>query len=113
MKQVIPLTLSSDPTTYVVPDKVCRCVNALSVVTTDITVNNSTITLSDGTTTIGTLTVATGSVAGTIDTITIDTTSLGKVALGPDTPLKIVCTGTPTAGACNLTLVFDEFHANN
>ena len=111
---IIPLaSLDGDPTTYVVPNNNCRLADVVTVVTTAITTNDVTLTFSDGTTTIGTVTIAATSAAGTVDTFTVNPTSEGKVALNSSTPLKIASTGTPGAGAVNITLVFDPFHANN
>jgi hypothetical protein len=42
----------------------------------------------------------------------VDSTSLGKVALGPTKPLKIQLSGN-TNGEVEVSMVFDEFHADN
>jgi len=104
-------SLDGDPTYYVPVTKSCWLRDAVSVIHTAITTNDVTITFSDGTTTIGTITVAVGS-AGDVDAgITFDSTSLGKVELNRSTPLNVVFSGTPGAGAVDLTLNFDDFHA--
>jgi len=99
---------------YVAPPVACRLIKADHALYTVIDVANSVITFSDGTTTIGIVTVAIASVAeGDCDHIVLDTTSLGKVALGPDTPLKIALNGGPTStGQGILVLTFDEFHSD-
>lgn len=103
-------SLNGDPTTYVAVPRTCKLADAVSAITTAVTTNDVTVTLSDGTTDIGTLTVAVG-VAGGVDGITFDTTSYGDVELDRTTPLKIVCSGTPGAGAINLSLDFDIYGA--
>ena len=105
-------SLNSDPTIYMPVLQTCRLADAVSVIYTAITTNPVTVTFSDGTTTIGTLTIAAGA-AGVCDTFSVDSTSEGKVELDRDTPLKIVCSGTPGAGAIILACGFDLFHADN
>jgi hypothetical protein len=92
----------------------CRLIKAVSAVDTQaLSGADGTITFSDGTNTIGTITVAlTGTAEGDCDTMTLDSTTLGKVELGPGTPLKIVLAGN-TNGEVEVTMVFDEFHADN
>lgn len=99
-------SLNSDPTTYVAVNRPCRLNKAISVVTTTVTTNETTLTLSDGTTTIGTITIAAGSTAGTID----EMSWAANVELDEDTPLKIVSSGTPGAGAVNVSLEFSQYH---
>ena len=106
--------LSAAKSWYIAPPVLCRLVKALTCENTILTTGDSGITLSDGSTDIGVITIAfVGTAVGTVDKMVIDTTSLGKVDLGPDTPLKITCDAVPGAGAAILTLVFDEYHADN
>lgn len=100
-------SLNSDPTTYVPVNHPCRLVKATSVVTTAVTTNTVTVTIGDGTTTAGTLTIAAGA-AGTVDNWDWD----ADVGYDRDTPMKIVCSGTPGAGAINITFEFSEAHAD-
>lgn len=100
-------TLSGDPTKYIGFNRTCRLVGGASVVYTATTTNAVTVTLSDGTTTAGTFTIAAGSAAGTVDLLSYS----AAVELGPTLPLKVVCSGTPGAGAIILTLQFSEGHA--
>jgi len=100
-------------TYYIALDKTCRVVDAISVVDTeDVASAAKTITLSDGTSDIGVITVANNSTEGTVDRIDLDATTKGKVALDADTPLKIVAAGSGN-GEFEVTIVFDDFHADN
>jgi hypothetical protein len=111
---MIVLNKHLDDDTYYMPVPVtCRVVKAYSVVDTqDLTDALGTITLSDGTSTIGTITVAHEAAEGDVDSLVLDGTTKGKVELDKDTPLQIVFTGH-TEGEVELTVVFDEFHADN
>jgi hypothetical protein len=100
-------------TYYVAVPKTCRVVGAVSVVDTEaLTGSAGTITLSDGTNTIGVITIGVEAAEGTVDSIVLDSTTKGKVELDVDTPLKIVVAGC-TNGEFELTLLMDEFHADN
>lgn len=98
-------SLNGDPTTYVAVNRPCRLTRAISVITTAVTTNAVTLTFSDGTTTIGTITIAVGS-AGGVD----EMTWAANVELNETTPLKIVSSGTPGAGAVNVSLEFSQYH---
>ena len=98
-------SLNGDPTTYVPVNQPCRLTMGTSVITADVTNNPVTLTLSDGTTTIGTFTIAAGS-AGDVDSLSYS----ADVELNESTPLKIVASGTPGAGAVRLALNFSDYH---
>ena len=98
-------TLGGDPTIYVPVNHPCRLVAVTTVIITAVTTNTVTLTFSDGTTSIGTVTIAVG-VAGTLDTLTW----AANVELNSTTPLKIVSSGTPGAGAVIMMLEFSEGH---
>jgi len=108
------LTKHLDVDTYYMAVPVtCRVVDAISVVDTQaLTGSAGTITLSDGSSTIGVVTVGVEAAEGEVDRIVLDGTTKGKVELDKDTPLKIVVAGN-TNGEFQLSVVFDEFHADN
>jgi len=98
-------TLAGDPTIYVPVNHPCRLVDVTTVIITAVTTNTVTLTLSDGTTTIGTVSIAAGA-AATLDTFTW----AANVELNKTTPLRIVSSGTPGAGAVIMMLEFSEGH---
>ena len=98
-------TLGGDPTIYVPVNHPCRLLEVTTAIITAVTTNTTTLTFSDGTTTIGTVEIAVGA-AGTIDNFVW----AANVELNKTTPLKIVSSGTPGAGAVIMMLEFSEGH---
>lgn len=104
-----------DVDTYYLPLPVtCRLVKAYASVDTEVlSADDGVVTFSDGSNDIGTITATVASSAeGDTFALSLDETTEGKVALGPATPLKIVLAGN-TNGELELSMIFDEFHADN
>lgn len=103
-----------DVDTYFIPVPLTsRVVKAYAAVDTEAVASAAkTLTFSDGTNTIGVITTGGSDAEGVVSTIVLDATTEGKVALGPATPLKVVVAGAGN-GEFEVTIMFDEFHADN
>ncbi len=104
---ILILALNGNQTVYVPVNHPCQLVDATSVIETTITTNETVLTFSDAITDSGKITLGTDA-AGTIDKMT----DFVGVELNRDTPLRIVVSGSPGAGAVRVTFQLSEAHAS-